>query len=118
MEKIRHVQRIKRPNGRIDLYFRKGDFREGPLLSPDGTPALQAEVDAILKRIAQAAQAAKPRAGTVGAMLKQYNRSAEFLALARTAQASRMSRIHGPSTSCSSVSPASSAITSNKRCES
>lgn len=86
MEKIKHVQRIKRANGRVDLYFRKGDFREGPLLSPDGTEALQAEVDAILQRIERATQATAPRAGTVGAMLKQYNRSAEFLSLARSTQ--------------------------------
>lgn len=86
MEKIKHVQRIKRANGRVDLYFRKGDFREGPLLSPDGTEALQAEVDAILQRIERATLAMAPRAGTVGAMLKQYNRSAEFLSLARSTQ--------------------------------
>lgn len=86
MEKIPFVQRIKRANGRIDLYFRRGDFREGPLLSLDNTEELRAEVDAILRRIEQAIQAKTPRAGTVGAMLKQYNKSAEFLALARSTQ--------------------------------
>lgn len=86
MEKIPYVQRVRRRDGRLDLYFRKGDFREGPLLSADATPELRAEVEAILKRIDDATKAAKPKAGTVGAMLKQYNKSAEFLALARSTQ--------------------------------
>ena len=86
MQKVRFIQRIRRPCGRIDLYFRRADFREGPLLSADNSPELQAEVDAILRRIANAVAAAVPRAGTVGAMLRQYNKSAEFLSLARSTQ--------------------------------
>ncbi|RZJ19089.1 MAG: site-specific integrase [Brevundimonas sp.] len=86
MEKVPHVQRIKRSSGRVDLYFRKGDFREGPLRSADNTPELKAEVGAILARIEATIRAATPKAGTVGAMLRQYNKSAEFLALARSTQ--------------------------------
>jgi hypothetical protein len=85
--KIPNVQRIKRANGKIDLYFRKGDYREGPLSSADGTPELKEEVDAIMSRLGRAVEAAnKPRAGTVGGMLKAYNKSAEYLALARSTQ--------------------------------
>ena len=86
MQKVPYVQRIKRKDGRVDLYFRKGDFREGPLSSPDGSEELQAEVEAILKRIEKAEAARVPKAGTVGGMLKAYNKSAEFLALARSTQ--------------------------------
>lgn len=86
MEKVPYIQRIKRENGRVDLYFRRGDFREGPLLSADGSDELKAEVDAILKRIEKALLAAKPKAGTISGMLAQYNKSAEFLALARSTQ--------------------------------
>ena len=86
MQKVPYVQRIKRKDGRVDLYFRKGDFREGPLSSPDGSEELQAEVQAILKRIEKAEAARVPKAGTVGGMLKAYNKSAEFLALARSTQ--------------------------------
>jgi integrase len=86
--KTPYVQRVVRKDGRIDLYFRKGDWREGPLTHPDGSEALRAEVDAILKRIADQQAARAPRPGTVGAMLRLYNRSAEFLACARSTQAS------------------------------
>lgn len=86
--KVPHVQRVKRPNGRVDLYFRKGGYREGPLLAADGTVALNEEVEAILRRLKRAATAAaRPKAGTVGGLLAGYNRSAEFLVLARTTQA-------------------------------
>ena len=27
MDKVKYVQRIRRPNGAVDLYFRKGDHR-------------------------------------------------------------------------------------------
>lgn len=81
------VQRIKRPNGRIDLYFRRKDHREGPLVSTDGTPELKAEVEAIIKRLEQSSKAqAKPKAGTIGGMLRAYNKSSEFLGLARITQ--------------------------------
>lgn len=30
MDKVKYIQRIRRPNGVVDLYFRKGDHREGP----------------------------------------------------------------------------------------
>lgn len=79
--KVRYVQRIKRPCGRVDLYFRKGDHRRGPLKSADYTHELKLEVDAILAEIEAAALAAKPVAGTVGGALKNYNRSAEFIGL-------------------------------------
>lgn len=86
MQKVRFVQRVRRPDGSVSLYFRRADYREGPLVAPDGTPELQEEVDAILRRLAAAEVAAVPRAGTVGAMLKRYNKSADFLALARSTQ--------------------------------
>ncbi len=82
-ELVPHVQRIKRANGRVDLYFRKGGWREGPLKSADGTPELKAEVDAILAKLKLAGEAAaKPKANTVGGTLTLYNRSPEFLCLA------------------------------------
>ena len=83
---IRYVQRNRR-NGQTYLYFRKGAYREGPLLSPDGTEALRAEVAAILRRMATAETAAKtPRPNTIGGMLSAYNRSAEFISKARSTQ--------------------------------
>ncbi len=78
---VRYVQRIKRSDGRIDLYFRKGEFRRGPLRSADGTPGLQAEVDAILAQMEAAVAAATPVVGTVRGTLQRYNRSAEFTGL-------------------------------------
>lgn len=86
MDKIRYVQRVP-IGGRVYLYFRKGDYREGPLESPEGSEALRQEVQAILDRLAGVAEAQKPRAGNVGGMLDAYNRSADFLALARSTQA-------------------------------
>lgn len=79
--KVRYVQRIRRENGRVDLYFRKGDHRRGPLNSADNTYELKLEVDAILAEIEAAARAVRPVAGTVGGALKSYNRSAEFIGL-------------------------------------
>ena len=85
--KVANVQRVKGRNGAIHLYFRKGDHREGPLSSPDGTPELAAEVAAILARVEKArAAVARPAAGTIGGLLKQYNKSADFLGLARITQ--------------------------------
>jgi hypothetical protein len=85
--KVKYVQRVKR-NNKTDIYFRKGDYREGPLLSPDGSQALQDEVNAILARLDRAREAAqKPKDGTVGGALKAYNRSSKFLTLAQSSQA-------------------------------
>lgn len=85
--KVANVQRVKRDNGRVDLYFRTAGHREGPLLSADGSQALQDEVGAIKARLEAAAKAiANPRAGTIGEVLKIYNNSAEFLANARSTQ--------------------------------
>ncbi|WP_197071038.1 site-specific integrase [Brevundimonas sp. KM4] len=84
--KIRYVQRVS-GEGKTRLYFRKGDYREGPLSSDDGSEALALEVAAILRKLEAAAKAARsPRPNTVGGMLAAYNRSAEFLALARLTQ--------------------------------
>jgi hypothetical protein len=84
--KIPYLHRVPR-GGRTYLYFRKGAYREGPLGSADGTPELRAEVDAILSRLAKAeAAAAKPAPNTIGGMLTAYNKSAEFLANARSTQ--------------------------------
>lgn len=95
MEKIRYVQRVT-VGGTLYLYFRKGDYREGPLRSPEGSEELRAEVRAILDRLAGVAAAQVPRPGTVGGMLKAYagtvedgrrtGASADFLALARSTQ--------------------------------
>jgi len=86
MEKIPHVQRVTK-GGRVHLYFRKGDHREGPLRNPDGSEELRQEVQAILDRLAGAASARTPKPGSVEGMLKAYNRSADFLGLARSTQA-------------------------------
>ncbi|MBJ7412504.1 MAG: site-specific integrase [Phenylobacterium sp.] len=96
MEKIRYVQRVKTP-GAVYLYFRKGDYREGPLASPEGSEELRAEVQAILHRLAGIQAAQQPKPGTVGGMLKAYAgamvdgkrtpASADFLVLARSTQA-------------------------------
>lgn len=86
MDKVKYVQRIRRPNGAVDLYFRKGDHREGPLRSLDGSPELKAEVDAILARLAKAQAAQTPRAGTVGGAIQRYRKSADFIRLAQSTQ--------------------------------
>lgn len=99
-DKVPHVQRCVRKNGKVDLYFRKGAWREGPLRSPDGSEALRAEVDAILARMARMEQAQKPRAGTIEGMLRQYEKSADFLALARSTQAAYHDIIDELATDC------------------
>lgn len=97
--KIRYVQRVPdKKTGKLHLYFRKGDYREGPLGSPDGSEALRQEVQAILDRLAGVEAAQTPKPGTVGGMLRRYagavvdgkrtGASADFLALARSTQAS------------------------------
>lgn len=93
---VPNVQRIKRASGRVDLYFRKGDYREGPLANPDGTQALLDEVKAIITRLDKATAAAAPRPGTVGAALDAYTgvvkdgkrtrASDDFLTLAASTQ--------------------------------
>lgn len=80
--KVPYVQRVKRPDGRVALYFRKGDYREGPLRSPDDTPELKAEVDAILNRLARAEAAQTPQVGTIGGLMRRYKKSAEFISRA------------------------------------
>jgi hypothetical protein len=92
VEEVRYVQRVRK-GGLTHLYFRKGDYREGPLTSADGSEELKAEVAAILKRMDAVAVAQKPKAGTVGGMLRAYTGhdgkpgSAEFLGNARSTQA-------------------------------
>jgi hypothetical protein len=103
MAKVPHVQRIRRANGQLDLYFRKGGYREGPLQAADGTDALRDEVAAILARIAKAEAAQKPRAGTVGGLLAQYNRSPEFLSNARSTQAEYQRLIDELTEDCGAV---------------
>ncbi len=70
--KIRYLQRVKAADGAIYLYFRKGDHREGPLLSPDGSNELRAEVEVILQRLAARSTPAGEVDGTVGGMLLRY----------------------------------------------
>lgn len=95
--RIRYVQPVKDRFGRVHLYFRKADHREGPLVNAAGTQALKDEVQAIVDRLAASEAAAKrPRAGTVGGMLRAYAGSivdghrtgacADFLVLARSTQ--------------------------------
>ena len=91
--KIPHVQRVKSPDGKVRLYFRKGTHREGPLSSPDGSAALRAEVDGILQRLGRL----KKRdviTGTVSGLLLAYpgdgaksKPSAAFYRLAASTQA-------------------------------
>ena len=90
--KIRYVQRV-RDRGATYLYFRKGDWREGPLTSPDGSDELRAEVAAILARGAREAVAALPKGRTIGDELLRYagdgarrKPSADFLAKAASTQ--------------------------------
>ena len=80
--KVPHVQRVKRANGRTDLYFRKGAFRAGPLKAADNTPELEAEVEAILAQMGTAAIALTPTIGTVRGAMERYNISSEFIGLA------------------------------------
>lgn len=85
MTKISFVQCIKRAGGRTDLYFRKGEHRS-KLASAEGTEELRAEVEAHLARIARLDAAQTPKPGTVGGMLRQYSRSADFLSLSAKTQ--------------------------------
>lgn len=87
MVNVRYVQRVRKGET-FHYYFRKGDYREGPLRSDPGSDAMRAEVQAILDRLGQAAAAGTPQPGTIGAMLKAYNKAADtFLAKARSTQA-------------------------------
>lgn len=84
--KIKYVQKVMK-NGTSHYYFRKGDYREGPLRSPPGTYEMQAEVTAIVKRLERVAAAHnKPKTGTIAGIMAVYAKSAEFLALARSTQ--------------------------------
>lgn len=85
-DKVKYVQRIRRPDGTVDLYFRKGGHREGPLRSADGSPELQAEVNAILSWLARTQAAQTPKAGTVGGAIERYRKSADFIRLALSTQ--------------------------------
>jgi integrase len=82
--RIPFVQRIETPKG-AKLYFRRGAHR-CRLSSPEGSQALQDEVDAIIAELARVEGASTPRHGTVGGMIKVYNASADFLGLARSTQ--------------------------------
>lgn len=70
-EKIRYIQRVK-VAGETYLYFRKGDYREGPLTGADGSPELREEVQGILERLRAAAHASVAKEGTIGAMMLRY----------------------------------------------
>ena len=84
--KIKYVQRIRRSNGTVDLYFRKGAHREGPLQSPDESQELLAEVNVIVARLARVQAAQTPKAGTVAGAIQRYRTSADFLRLSRSTQ--------------------------------
>ncbi len=78
------VQRVQTKAG-LKLYFRRGAIRR-PLNSPDGSQALYDEVAAILAELDRVEKAKTPTPGTVGGVLNAYNRSADFLGLARSTQ--------------------------------
>jgi hypothetical protein len=101
--KVRYVQRVRRDDGRTDLYFRKGGVRRGPLKSADGTFELEAEVQAILAEMKQALAAAEPVVGTVGGALKKYNRSSEFITLERSTQRDYQYKINELAADCGDV---------------
>jgi integrase len=87
VERIKYVQRVRKGDA-FHYYFRRGDYREGPLTSPPGSDAMRAEVQAILDRLAAVGAAQAPQPGTVGGALKAYNKAADtFLANARSTQA-------------------------------
>lgn len=92
--KIPYIQRVKSPDGKVRLYFRKGDHREGPLSAPDGSDELREEVEAIVKKLAALGKRPAVIEGTVGGMLLRYagngdkqRPGAEFLGLASSTQA-------------------------------
>lgn len=85
MTKIPFVQRVKRPDGTVYLYFRKGEYRRR-LVSAEGTDELKAEVDGHLAHIAQIEKAQTPKPGTIGGALRAYAKSADFLSLGAATQ--------------------------------
>jgi hypothetical protein len=87
VKKIKYVQRVTY-NGAEYMYFRKGNYREGPLNSPEGSEELQAEVAAILARLKGRAALTTPKPNTLAPILTAYNKSADFLSLARATQES------------------------------
>lgn len=103
MLKTKYVQRVRRGDGRTDLYFRKGDVRRGPLKAQDGTFELEAEVQAILAEMNQAAAAAEPVVGTVGGALRKYNRSSEFITLEPSTQRDYQYKINELAADCGDV---------------
>ena len=89
---IKYVQRVRKGDA-VRLYFRKGNWREGPLTSLDGSVALREEVNAILKRLEGEAIAAAPKGKTLGDALLRYagdgerrKPCADFLSLAPSTQ--------------------------------
>lgn len=85
MTQIPFVQRVKRSDGTVYLYFRKGEYRRR-LVSPEGSDELKAEVEGHLSRVAQIAKAQTPKAGTIGGALRVYSKSADFLSLSSATQ--------------------------------
>ncbi len=86
-----YVQRVKKGD-RVLLYFRKGAIRR-PLNSPDESQALWDEANAILAELDRVKQAQTAIIGTVGGMLKAYNRSTSYLSLSRVTQSDYQRRI-------------------------
>ena len=82
--RVAYVQRVVTPRG-VRLYFRKGGYRQA-LSSPDGSDALRDEVSAILAKLETIERAKTPVPGTVGGMIRAYNRSTDFLGLAYSTQ--------------------------------
>ena len=85
MTNIPFVQRVRRKDGRVDLYFRKGKHR-WRLHSADNSEELRSEVEIVLARVTQIECAKIPKAGTVAGVIVGYMRSADFLGLAASVQ--------------------------------
>ncbi|WP_233206590.1 tyrosine-type recombinase/integrase [Caulobacter sp. FWC2] len=63
------------------------------MYSPDGSQALHEEVVAIIAELDRVDVAQTPIAGTIGGLLRTYNRSTDFLALSRATQRDYQRRI-------------------------
>lgn len=75
---MKHVNRIVRPSGEVQLYLRKKGLPSVRLTHPEGSAELQSEVDALVRALS----APKPLAGTVKAALHQYELGPDFTGLA------------------------------------
>ena len=76
---MKHVQRVERPNGTVDLYLRKRGLPSIRLKSPEGSAELELEVRALIA----AHEPVKAVAGTLAQAIRNYEiESADFQILA------------------------------------